>query len=1364
MPTRTKIPKYTGNGHRRSKHELRQILTNDSNRNMVAGLLAAGDMTLPVNTTPKTDSKITQERVVIAKRGLYNPLKGLTPEILTWQLDAFRQGYLWQFALTAYLMAERDPIVKSSMCKRVKAPARHGYEIVMIEQTDEAKKHKAAIEYCFANLRTMDAMDQDEVGGYSSAIRQMMRGHAFRYQIHEMVWNPKPNAITLHDEVKQPDGTMKTVDAGTMDGLSVALHAIPLWFAENITGKLRYLRQFGELYGQPMEAGGWMVTCGDFLMQATSVAYAYKNLFALKNWAAMAEMWGDAKVYGRTTQMPGTDSYNAMIAAVEGIGNGTRHVISGTKEEAEILTLESSRAAGAGESVYQAMIDYCDKCIATLWRGGDLSTLSRGGGDAQTGVVGASVQGEESNILETDDCDMLEEVLHENIIRWCIRYQFGEGVDPLVRVVIARPDRKNVKLDLEVDKLLAEGGAKQKLADVAERYDRVVQNPDDDFTSLQREQLQQQAEQAQAQADAQAEQQRQAQEQQAGQEATSLSVQDVGKLGSDPNQESKFVWDAGEFSIDDDQDSSLANTEDATGHEHAAEGSPTGGQFVAKGEGGSGKQPSGNGEKEKPKRVEADEKNIMWSRNAIDDASGGYSGREKEIRASADIHEAQFGDWSDNLDDRERDAVAVYAGGRFSDINDSLRGLTDDGEAKAQAKELDAVFKNAPNTTDAITVFRGGGASLLGKNPEKLVGKTISDKGYVSTSTFAAVANGFAGRGFETRMEKGFRRDVPQDIARFQIDVPKGSKAISVDAALREHSLNQHEVLLPRGSKFRITGVEKQTLKNGAVLWNVKAELISKTSIMRNEAFANSIGMTLVNGDSEGHPFRGNQYSDEASGSVNIPTGTILYRGAPTKETQATKRDFPGVFLSTSEKVAKQYGAVTRYKTGGDMRVIDASNPKGEALARLYLAEQGDQEPEQSDIAEVFGFPTDEWAKFIRERGYEGTIYGKDVFVIKPKYVDALANAVKDLPDAAAIKEYAQAIHGEIAAKIKAKYGDLLDRMQAASKLTNDAEFIAERDKLRPELEAMVNDLPNLMPKKSAGAAVLFRQLTEGFLQGVEDGGKREAALKNAEDLPVSVKAIITDSDGRVLILKDARSQWWDLPGGHLQDGETIYDALKREVQEEVGFEPASAQDGEAAQFNLGEKQTPTSVIFFDCIAPDDATVTLSDEHSGFVWATPEQADELNTGVFKPFIAKEAPLPNGDLPGHEFRGNQYSDRAIAATETATSENTIQSHSDAMRSHHEAARDAMRRHDMKAARFHAGEATKHSEAQKALFDEHMAHHAVEMKELHSRLEEIKNRPDPNADLNQKIEDTKSKTKAVVKETRRMEAELRRQELT
>ena len=51
----------------------------------------------------------------------------------------------------------------------------------------------------------------------------------------------------------------------------------------------------------------------------------------------------------------------------------------------------------------------------------------------------------------------------------------------------------------------------------------------------------------------------------------------------------------------------------------------------------------------------------------------------------------------------------------------------------------------------------------------------------------------------------------------------------------------------------------------------------------------------------------------------------------------------------------------------------------------------------------------------------------------------------------------------------------------------------------------------------------------------------------------VVAKALITDATGKILVVKEGQD-FWSLPGGGLEHGESTKDCLQREINEEIGI------------------------------------------------------------------------------------------------------------------------------------------------------------------------------------------------------------------
>ena len=68
--------------------------------------------------------------------------------------------------------------------------------------------------------------------------------------------------------------------------------------------------------------------------------------------------------------------------------------------------------------------------------------------------------------------------------------------------------------------------------------------------------------------------------------------------------------------------------------------------------------------------------------------------------------------------------------------------------------------------------------------------------------------------------------------------------------------------------------------------------------------------------------------------------------------------------------------------------------------------------------------------------------------------------------------------------------------------------------------------------------------------------GNAAAGEERLPAIPVSAGALIFNQAGRLLILKPTYKSGWTIPGGVMEaDGETPWDACRREVREECGIE-----------------------------------------------------------------------------------------------------------------------------------------------------------------------------------------------------------------
>lgn len=111
-----------------------------------------------------------------------------------------------------------------------------------------------------------------------------------------------------------------------------------------------------------------------------------------------------------------------------------------------------------------------------------------------------------------------------------------------------------------------------------------------------------------------------------------------------------------------------------------------------------------------------------------------------------------------------------------------------------------------------------------------------------------------------------------------------------------------------------------------------------------------------------------------------------------------------------------------------------------------------------------------------------------------------------------------------------------------------------------------------------------------------------------------TVGGLIFDPDDRLLVVKSHK--WRDkyvIPGGHIELGESMEQALKREIKEETNLDIHDIDFLGFQEFifdtNFWKKR---HFIFFDFVCRTDSTnVKLDDEAQEFLWASVQDALKL---------------------------------------------------------------------------------------------------------------------------------------------------------
>jgi 8-oxo-dGTP diphosphatase len=110
------------------------------------------------------------------------------------------------------------------------------------------------------------------------------------------------------------------------------------------------------------------------------------------------------------------------------------------------------------------------------------------------------------------------------------------------------------------------------------------------------------------------------------------------------------------------------------------------------------------------------------------------------------------------------------------------------------------------------------------------------------------------------------------------------------------------------------------------------------------------------------------------------------------------------------------------------------------------------------------------------------------------------------------------------------------------------------------------------------------------------------------------VKCLIQDKNKQILLIQraqnDSHGGKWETPGGGIEDGESVFEAALREVEEETGI-PSNAihslKQDKTIIIPDDETKVPYEVFMVNAFVDDISLVDLSNnpDHENFTWIKP---------------------------------------------------------------------------------------------------------------------------------------------------------------
>jgi len=392
----------------------------------------------------KRSSVLTVAETTLEQMTKFNALVRSDPEDIIRAIDEFNCGYLAPMARLIGDYEQRDDKMRVASIKMASAVSRCGWSVRPkkgFEDDADAARQVEVLERFWSTVRVTDAFRRNERGGLALLKEQMMSAQSYGFAVHDLSWKPLANGE-----------------------IEATFTSVPLWKFENRTGELRYIPQVGGWDGVEMKRGEWMVSTGDGIGIAAAICACMKRL-GLTNWLVFTDRCVLPLIHGKTGAAPGSEQWNNLQKALRNINRLARVV---TDPSTDINAIQMD---GGKQNPFGPLIDWCDRAIVTLYRGGDLGTISR------PDAVGGLGQLDEVDALEQRSCVRITETLNEQVSSFVVDYVLNQTLK--AEIVVEPVSKPDMKQDMEIDKHLAQFGVKLSKTDALARYGRAEAAEDD---------------------------------------------------------------------------------------------------------------------------------------------------------------------------------------------------------------------------------------------------------------------------------------------------------------------------------------------------------------------------------------------------------------------------------------------------------------------------------------------------------------------------------------------------------------------------------------------------------------------------------------------------------------------------------------------------------------------------------------------------------------------------------------------------------------------------------------------------------------------------------------------------------------------